>query len=119
MKNRTFNKSKLSVIEFENLYENYTGALYGFKFKAEYEYKKTQTESIYHRISIVCRDIMPKSPQVNAEVVVECEPLGILEKSRFIITNRLSEIGIKDFCSAIVVEAFGKSDILKKSSEKS
>ncbi len=118
MKNRTFSKNQLTVVEFENLYETYTGVLYGYKIKAEYVYKKTQSEAIYHRISIVCREIMSKSPQINAEVLVECDPLGIKEKSKFIISNRLSEVGIKDFCAAIVVEAYGKSEILRKSSEK-
>jgi len=118
MKNRTFSKNKLTVIEFENLYEAYTGVLYGYKIKAEYAYKKSQQSAIYHHISIVCREIMPKSPQVNAEVLVECEALGIKEKSNFIISNRLSELGTKDFCSAIVIDAFGKLKILEKSNEK-
>lgn len=118
MKNRAFSKNQLTVVEFENLYETYTGVLYGYKIKAEYAYKKTQSESIYHQISVVCRNIMPNSPQVNVEVLVECASLGIKEKSKFIISNRLSEVGIKDFCTAIVVEAYGKSEILRKCSEK-
>lgn len=117
-RNRTFSKNQLTIIEFETRYENYTGILYGYKIKAEYAYKKTQSESIYHQISVVCRNIMPNSPQINVEVLVECSQLGIVEKSRFITTNLLKDVGVKDFCAAIVAEAYGKSEILRKCSEK-
>ncbi len=117
MKRELFNIKQLTLIETENLYESYTGRRYGYKFKAEYQYKKTQSEAIYHRISIVCREIMPDSPQVNVEISISCAPLSIFEKAKFIIKDMMVSDGSQDFCEAIVRKAFEMKSVLKQSVE--
>ncbi len=117
MNRNQFNNQLLTLIETENLYEDYTGRRYGYKFKSEYQYKKTQSESIYHRISIVCREIMPDSPQVNVEINISCAPLGIFEKFKFITDDIMTSEGSEKFCESIVRQAFSKKSILKQSQE--
>ena len=109
-----FNTKKLIPIETEGLHEKYTGRRYGYKFKAEYEFKKTQTEAIYHRIFVVCREIQPNSPEVNVEVSISCSPHGIEEKVEFIAEDRFAE-GSRKFLGAIVANAFDKTNVLQTS----
>ena len=116
MQKGKFNNSLLTLIESENLYENYTGRRYGYKFKAEYKYKKTQDDAIYHRINIVCREVMPKSPEVNVEITISCAPLGVFEKVKFLIEDGMTN-GSNQFVEAIVKKAFRLKKVLEQSIE--
>ena len=117
MKNKTFNSKKVTLIESENLYQKYLGERYGYRFKAEYEYKKTQSEAIYHRINIVCREIMSNSPQLNVEISIDCLPLGISEKTNFITDDLMTTEGAHYFCEEIIRKAFQSLSILEQSKE--
>lgn len=116
MQNKTYNTNQLISIETECLHERFTGRRYGYKLKAEYEYKKTQTEAIYHRIFVVCREIQPKSPQVNVVVSMSCSPHKIEERVEFIVTDEFSK-GSRKFLESIVEEAFKRCEILERSNE--
>lgn len=113
MKNKTFNKQLFTLVETENLYEPYTGRRIGYKFKAEYKFKKTQEEAIYFRVNITCREIIKNGDKMNCEVSIACAPYGIYENTMFVV-NDLIKRGSEKMSRAITEEADYKLGIIKQ-----
>ena len=114
---QNFNRDLVTVIEFENVYAPYTGELTGYRFKAEYQYKKTQSESIYHRIEVDC-ELCNKGKGLKVSIETNCAPLevsGGLVNYNF--NNTVTTLGAKTTITNIIGESFFLMGTIKKSNK--
>lgn len=104
---------KIDVYESGKLYENYTGRLHGYEFRASYALHETREERIFLKLAITCLEIQPNSPEVNVQVKMECKVLGIKEHVHFLAPDGYKN-GSFDWGKSLVANALLRQNIVQR-----
>lgn len=103
---KRLNKSRLHLVEIENLFEQYTGRRKGYRYK--FEYVLNIQEKSIQKTSITCLEVSPKSTEINIEARVNIPSGGQVEVEKFISKNSV-ELGLKshrDFAQELFLKVY-------------